>query len=337
MATLAQGVRLALHYAEQHLGLEDVFGQDVGPPLGGVFTVTQGLRSAWSTPRDERGILGTAAGLAARGVRSVCEIQFGDSILNSVDLLRLIGNTRWSTAGQVALPLVLMTPVGGGIRAGIYHSHSIESLLCHLPGWKVVMPANALDAYGLMLSAITDNNPVAVLLPKALVYRGNARLPEEPDDLAARVQMPVGAGEQWQPRWPDLPPVYTPIGPAVRHREGSEVSVVTWGRMLGVVQDALADVDGVDLLELRTLAPLDYDAIVDSVERTGKLLVVNEDREVVNLGEHILRVVTERSGKLEAKLVAARAVPGIGLAEGLEAWTLPDAGRIQAACSALCG
>ncbi len=135
MATIAQAIRLALRYAETDLGVRNIFGQDVGPPLGGAFTVTQGLESAWNSPLDERGIVGTAAGLAMMGETSVCEIQFGDYILNTIDLLRLIGNTCWSTVGQFPMPMVLMTPVGAGPHGGIYHSHSIESLLSHLPGW----------------------------------------------------------------------------------------------------------------------------------------------------------------------------------------------------------
>src|SRR5256886_8042871 len=183
MPTLVQAVRLALHYGEEHLGVTDVFGEDVGVPLGGVFTATQGLRTAWNTPLDERGIIGTAMGIAYAGGRPVCEIQFCDYALNVMDLFKIAGNQRWVSAGGFDMPIVVMTPNGAGIRGSVYHSHSFESWASRLAGWKIVMPSNALDAYGLMLSAIVDPNPVMVLLPKALLrLRGAQVLPGEPAD-----------------------------------------------------------------------------------------------------------------------------------------------------------
>ena len=190
MATLVQAVRLALHYGETHLGVTDIFGEDVGPPLGGVFTATQGLKTAWNSPLDERGIVGTAMGIAYAGGRPVAEIQFCDYGFNTIDLLKVAGNQRWAGAGNYDLPLVLMMPSGSGIRGSLYHSHSFESWASRLAGWKVVMPSNALDAYGLMLSAIVDPNPVMVLLPKALLrVRGEHLLPGEPADEAALKQV----------------------------------------------------------------------------------------------------------------------------------------------------
>src|SRR3984957_21192922 len=193
MATLVQAVRLALHYGEEHLGVTDVFGEEVGPPLGGVFTATQGLKTAWNTPLDERGIVGTAMGIAYAGGRPVAEIQFCDYGFNVIDLLKVAGTQRWAGAGNFDMPIVLMTPSGSGIRGSLYHSHSFESWAARLAGWKVVMPSNALDAYGLMLSAIVDPNPVLVLLPKALLrVRGDALIPGEPTDASALKEM-IGA------------------------------------------------------------------------------------------------------------------------------------------------
>lgn len=178
MATLAQAVRLALHYGETHLGVTDIFGEDVGPPLGGVFTVTQGLKTAWNSPLDERGIIGTAMGIAYAGGRPVAEIQFCDYIFNAIDLLKVAGNQRWASGGEFEMPIVVMTPNGSGIHGSLYHSHSFDSWASRLPGWKIVTPSNPLDAYGLMLSAIVDPNPVLVLLPKALLrVRGEKRFP----------------------------------------------------------------------------------------------------------------------------------------------------------------
>ena len=185
MATMVQAVRMALHYGETYLGVTDIFGEDVGPPLGGVFTATQGLKTAWNTPLDERGIVGTAMGIAYAGGRPVAEIQFCDYALNVMDLFKIAGNQRWVSGGGYDMPIVVMTPNGAGIHGSMYHSHSFESWASRLAGWKVVMPSNPLDGYGLMLSAIADPNPVMVLLPKALLRakaEGGQRIPGEPDD-----------------------------------------------------------------------------------------------------------------------------------------------------------
>src|SRR5947207_1292383 len=215
MATLVQAVRMALHYGEEHLGVTDIFGEDVGPPLGGVFTATQGLKTAWNSPLDERGIIGTAMGIAYAGGRPVAEFQFCDYSFNTIDLLKVAGNQRWAGAGHFDMPLVLMTPSGSGIRGSLYHSHSFESWASRLAGWKIVMPSNPFDAYGLMLSAIRDPNPVMVLLPKALLrLKGDQLIPGEPTDeqkLKAMIDAPVGDRSNWQPRWPELEPLFVPL------------------------------------------------------------------------------------------------------------------------------
>src|SRR5437660_5602755 len=288
MATLVQAVRLALHYGETHLGVTDIFGEDVGPPLGGVFTATQGLKTAWNSPLDERGIIGTAMGIAYAGGRPVCEIQFWDCGFNVIDLLKVAGNQRWSGAGQFDMPIVVMTPSGSGIRGSLYHSHSFESWATRLPGWKVVMPSNALDAYGLMLSAIADPNPVMVLLPKALLrVRGEQPLPGEPADeaeLKAMIDAPLGDRSQWQPRWPDVQPYFVPLGVASLVRDGTDATVVSYGRTLPLcvqAADQLAAESGTrcDVLDLRSIFPYDWRAISRSVRKTGRVLLVNEDTE----------------------------------------------------------
>ena len=210
MATVVQAIRLALHVGEQRLGVTDVFGQDVGPPLGGVFTQSQGLATAWNSPLDERGIVGTAIGLALAGQRPVAEIQFCDYAFNMVDLLKIAGGICWTSAGDYNCPMVLMTPVGSGIRGSIYHSHSFDAQATRIPGWKIVMPSNPLDAYGLMLSAIADPNPVMYLAPKALLRakaEPNERIPGEPDDervLSKMIDAPLGDRSKWRPEWPDV-------------------------------------------------------------------------------------------------------------------------------------
>src|SRR5688572_27286740 len=217
---MIQAIRMALHVGETRLGVTDIFGEDVGPPLGGVFTGTQGLATAWNTPLDERGIIGTAIGLALAGQKPIAEIQFCDYAFNTIDLLKIAGNTYWSSGGDWNVPMVMMTPVGAGIRGSIYHSHSFDAQATRIPGWKIVMPSTPRDAYGLMLSAIVDPNPVMFLKPKALLRtkgRGPADdIPGLPDDktLGQMIDAPLGDRTQWKPRWPDLEDLFIPIGKA---------------------------------------------------------------------------------------------------------------------------
>src|SRR5947209_8758677 len=261
MATMVQAVRLALHYGETHLGVTDIFGEDVGPPLGGVFTATQGLKTAWNSPLDERGIVGTAMGIAYAGGRPVAEIQFCDYGFNTIDLLKVAGNQRWAGAGNYDMPIVLMTPSGSGIRGSLYHSHSFESWASRLAGWKIVMPSNPLDAYGLMLSAIIDPNPVMVLLPKALLrLRGDKLIPGEPEDQEALKKMidaPLGDRSKWQPKWPAVQEYLVPLGTGTLVREGTDATVVSYGRTLPLCvenADHLHDTAGLsfDVIDLRS-------------------------------------------------------------------------------------
>ncbi len=348
MATLVQAVRLALHYGEEHLGVTDVFGEDVGPPLGGVFTATQGLKTAWNSPLDERGIIGTAMGIAYAGGRPVAEIQFCDYGFNTIDLLKVAGNQRWAGAGNFELPMVVMTPSGSGIRGSLYHSHSFESWASRLAGWKVVMPSNALDAYGLMLSAIVDPNPVLVLLPKALLrVRGEQKIPGEPEDeaeLKDRIDAPVGDQRtNWQPRWPDVGPYFVHFGVASLVREGDDATVVSYGRTLPLcvqAADELAAETGkhFDAIDLRGIFPYDWKMISQSVRKTGRILIVNEDTEVTNFGEHLLRrVIDEHFYELlvRPRLLAGKHVPGIGLNNVYEQNTVPQLPGIKEAMQAL--
>jgi 2-oxoisovalerate dehydrogenase E1 component beta subunit len=336
MATLVQAVRMALHYGEEHLGVTDIFGEDVGPPLGGVFTATQGLRTAWNSPLDERGIIGTAMGIAYAGGRPVAEIQFCDYGFNTIDLLKVAGNQRWAGNGNYDMPIVLMTPSGSGIRGSLYHSHSFESWASRLAGWKVVMPSNALDAYGLMLSAIRDPNPVLVLLPKALLrVRGEEPIPGEPDDpdvLKRMIDAPVGDRSNWQPQWPDLKPYFVMLGQARLTREGDNATVISYGRTLPLcaqAADQLQQEHGLtfDVLDLRSIFPYDWKAIRGSVAKTGRVLIVNEDTEVTNFGEHLLRrVVDEFFYELlvRPRVLLGEHIPGIGLNQNYEKNSVPQ-------------
>jgi 2-oxoisovalerate dehydrogenase E1 component beta subunit len=335
MANMAQAIRLALHYAEENLGVTDVFGEDVGPPLSGVFTATQGLKTAWNSPLDERGIIGCAIGLALAGQRPVAEIQFCDYIFNTIDLLKVAGNTCWASNGDWNLPMVVRTPVGSGIRGSIYHSHSFDATMTHIPGWKIVMPSTPLDAYGLLLAACQDQNPVMVLEPKALLRtKGEELLPGEPADekaLAKMIDAPLGDRSKWKPQWPALEPYIVPIGKAKRVREGEGLTVVSYGRTLPLAvkaADALKQ-EGIsaEVIDLRSLWPYDWEMIRESVRKTGRVLYLNEDTEVTNFGEHLVRRTTdELFYELLAPpmLLAGKFIPGIGLADPLEMASVPQ-------------
>lgn len=338
---------MALHYGEENLGVTDIFGEDVGPPLGGVFTATQGLKTAWNSPLDERGIIGMAMGIAYAGGRPVAEIQFCDYGFNTIDLLKVAGNQRWACAGNYDLPMVLMTPSGSGIRGSLYHSHSFESWASRLAGWKIVMPSNPLDAYGLMLSAIADPNPVMVLLPKALLrIRSEELIPGEPADantLKDMIDAPVGDRSGWKPRWPDLQGHFIKLGEAALVREGESATVVSYGRTLPLcvkAADELAKEEGLhfDVLDLRSIFPYDWKAISRSLVKTGRILIVNEDTEVTNFGEHLLRRVIDQHFYdllVRPRVLLGKHIPGIGLNQVYEQNSVPQLPSIKAAIKAV--
>lgn len=335
MANMAQAIRMALHVGETELNVKDIFGQDVGAPLGGVFTATQGLKTAWNTPLDERGIIGAAMGIAMTGDRCVAEIQFCDYIFNTIDLLKIAGNTHWVSYGNYNMPMVVMTPHGAGIHGSVYHSHSFDAWATRLVGWKIVIPSNPLDAYGLMLSAIEDPNPVLYLKPKALMrVRGEELIPGEPEDekeLKKRIDAPLGDRSKWKPKWPKLEAYKVPIGEAKLTREGDRATLVSYGRTMifcHKVADELAK-EGIkiDVIDMRSLYPYDWQMISESVRKTKRVLFVNEDTEVTNFGEHLaLRVTQEFFYEIEAKprVLAGKNVPGIGLHPNLEHASVPQ-------------
>jgi 2-oxoisovalerate dehydrogenase E1 component beta subunit len=309
----------------------------VGPPLGGAFTATQGLKNAWNSPLDERGIVGASIGLALAGNRNVAEIQFCDYAFNAIDLLKLGGMMHWSSNGEWNCPMTIMTPVGSGIRGSIYHSHSFDATATHIPGWKIAIPSTPRDAYGLLLSCIVDPNPTLFLVPKALMrVRSNPgeEIPGEPGDdraLSKMIDAPLGDRSKWQPQWPDTPDLFIPIGEAKTVRQGRDVTVVSYGRTLPLcakAAEALA-ADGIDaeVIDLRSLYPYDWNTVRTSIQKTGRALFVNEDTEVTNFGEHLLRrTVEELFYELAAppRLLAGANVPGIGLADNLEMASVPQ-------------
>lgn len=344
MATMVQAIRMALHYGEAKLGLKEVFGEDVGPPLGGAFTATQNLKTAWNSPLDERGIVGAIIGLGLAGRRSVAEVQFCDYIYNTIDLLKLGGMQSWASNGDWSVPMTIMTPVGSGIRGSIYHSHSFDATMTHIPGWKIVMPSNPLDAYGLMIACLKEPNPTMYLKPKALLrVKGPDPIPGEPPltpegdkELKERIDAPIGDRSKWKPRWPEGLTDYTvEIGVAKTVRTGDQVTVVSYGRTLPLcaqAADALLE-EGIsaEVIDLRTLWPYDWAHLTESIRKTGRVIFVNEDTEVTNFGEHLIRrTVEELFYHLEARprLLAGEFLPGIGLADPLEMASVPQLPQI---------
>ncbi|HTL13148.1 MAG TPA: transketolase C-terminal domain-containing protein [Bdellovibrionota bacterium] len=340
MANMAQAIRMALHYGEENLGLQEVFGEDVGPPLGGVFTATQGLKTTWNSPLDERGIIGAATGLGFAGVRCVAEIQFCDYIYNTIDLLKIAGNACWSSNGDWNLPMTVMTPVGSGIRGSIYHSHSFDATATHIPGWKIVMPSNPLDAYGLMIACLKDENPTLFLKPKALLrVKGEDAIPGEPGldkdgekKLREMIDAPLGDRTKWKAQWPKgLTDFTVPIGKGKTVRPGEHLTLVSYGRTLPLCAMAadqlLKEGHSVEVIDMRTLWPYDWDLISQSIRKTRRVVFVNEETEVTNFGEHLIRrTVDELFYELEARprLLAGKFTPGIGLADPLEMATQPQ-------------
>lgn len=342
MASMAQAIRMALHVGETRKGVTEIFGQDVGMPLGGVFTATQGLKNTWNTPLDERGIIGAAIGIGLAGERCVAEIQFCDYIFNTIDLLKIAGNTHWVSNGNYSLPIVVMTPVGAGIHGSVYHSHSFDALASRLAGWKVVMPSTPLDAYGLLLSAIEDPNPVLFLKPKALLrVKGEELLPGEPADeklLKSMIDAPIGDRSKWRPKWPDLEDYLVPIGSAKVTRQGDDLTLVTYGRHVLIcnqIADQLSqEGQSIEVIDLRSIYPYDWQAIKASIKKTGRVVFVNEDTEVTNFAEHLAyRATQELFYELMAppRVVAGKNLPGIGLHPNLEECSVPHPEEIKLA------
>jgi 2-oxoisovalerate dehydrogenase E1 component beta subunit len=292
-----------------------VLGEDVGR-FGGVFRATQGLQQEFGadrvmdTPLAEGGIVGAALGMALYGLRPVPEIQFADFIFPAFDqIVNEVAKYRYRSGGQFSCPMVIRTPYGGGIRGGHYHSQSPEAHFIHTAGLKVVVPANPRDAKGLLISAIRDPDPVLFFEPKR-VYR------------AAKGEVPEGE-------------YAIPLGQAAVTREGRQVTVIAWGAMWHEADRAAreAEAEGIDceVLDLRSLQPLDLDTIVTSVSKTGRAVIVHEAPRTCGFGAELVSLIQERCFlHLEAPIAR---VTGFDtpFPYSLEAEYLPRAPRILTA------
>jgi 2-oxoisovalerate dehydrogenase E1 component beta subunit len=286
---MIQAIRSALEVSLERDPSVCVFGEDVGY-FGGVFRATQGLQQrfgpqrVFDTPLAEGGIIGVAIGMGLNGLRPVPEIQFSDYIYPAFDqITNELAKLRYRSGGEWTAPLTIRAPSGGGIRGGLFHSQSPEAYFTHTPGLCVVMPSNPRDAKGLLISSIESDDPVIFFEPKRL-YRG-----------------PFFGDAEQVPPWRDQPEAEvpdghynTPLGQAALVREGADVTIVAWGTMVQVAASAIeqSELDA-ELIDVRTLVPLDLAAIVASVEKTGHCIVVHEAPRTCGFGAEIAALVQQ--------------------------------------------
>jgi len=276
--TLAQAVNQALREEMRRDDRVIVLGEDVGK-RGGVFLCTEGLYEEFGpervidTPLSESAIIGAALGMAMYGLRPVAEIQFADFIYGGFEqIVSNVAKIRYRSGGQFGAPMVIRAPYGGGVKGGIYHSQSPEAYFAHTAGLKVVIPSTPYDTKGLLITSIRDEDPVVFFEPKR-IYR------------AVREEVPEGD--------------YTvPIGVARVAREGDDVSILTYG---ACVYDALAAADkaekegiSVEVIDLRTLVPFDKDAVVKTVRKTGRPIIVHEAPKLCGFGAELSAFIAER-------------------------------------------
>ncbi len=316
--TVIEAVREAIREEMERDPAVFTLGEDIGA-RGGVFLATEGLLEQFGpervldTPLAEASIGGIALGAAVNGMRPIAEIEFGDFIWPAVN--QIIGEAarvRYGTQGRRTAPMVLRVPYGGGVRGGLFHSQSIEVAFAHQPGLKVIAPSTPYDAKGLLKAAIRDDDPV-IFFEHKRTYR--------------LVKGDVPDGD------------YTiPIGQADVKRTGSDMTVVSYGLVLHYCLEAAATLadEGIDVevIDLRTLRPLDTKTILESVRKTSKAMVVHEDTKAGGIGGEIAAVIAEEAFEdLDApiKRVAGPEVPAMPFSPLLEAEFMPSAEKIAAA------
>ncbi len=286
---IIQAVRSALDVMLTRDESVCVFGEDVGY-FGGVFRATEGLQKKYGshrvfdTPLAEGGIVAAAIGMGLNGLRPVPEIQFADYIFPGFDqITNELAKLRFRSGGEWFAPVTIRAPSGGGIRGGMYHSQSPEAYFTHTAGLTVVMPSNPYDAKGLLIASIETDDPVLFFEPKRL-YRG-----------------PFDGDFQHVPSWQgqpgaNVPDGYyqVPLGKANVVREGRDVTVVAWGTMVHVAKSAAEEADAdVELIDLRTLVPMDLETVAASVKKTGRCVVVHEAPRTSGFGAEVVALVQE--------------------------------------------
>jgi pyruvate dehydrogenase E1 component beta subunit len=310
--TLIQAINAALSGEMERNPAVVLLGEDIGKS-GGVFRATEGLwqrfgpERVMDTPLAEAGILGMAIGMALNGLRPVAEIQFADFIYPAFDqIVSELAKYRYRSAGQFTAPVVVRAPSGGGIGGGLYHSQSPEAYFIHTAGLKVVMPSTSADAKGLLTSAMRDPDPVIFFEPKALYRTVKGEVPE---------------GD------------YTvPLGVARVVREGTDLSLITYGTMVPVAEKAAAEADRegirVEVIDLRTLWPLDIESVAGSVARTGRGIVVHEAPRTCGYGAELAALIQEKAF-LHLKAPIGRVTSfDTPFPYALEKINLPDGNRV---------
>ena len=275
-ATYIQAINQAMREEMERDENVMLLGEDVGV-LGGAFKATDGLLAKFGpervvdTPIAESLIVGAGVGLAIQGMRPILEMQFIDFISCAFDqIVNMAATLRYRHGGQVSCPIVVRGPCGGGVHGGIYHSQNPEAWFFHVPGLKIVAPATAYDAKGLLKSAIRDDDPVIYLEHKFLYRRIKEELPDSE--------------------------YLVPIGKAVLRKEGRDVTVISYGSPVHAVMKAAKDMAGevdIEVIDLRTLLPLDWKTIRASVAKTGKVLIVHEARQTGGIGGEIAARIAE--------------------------------------------
>ena len=293
-----------------------VLGEDVGV-RGGVFRITQGFLEEFGpervidAPLAESGIVGVAVGMALHGLLPVAEIEFADFIHPAFDqIVSDVARMRYRTNGDFGLPMVVRTPWGGGVHGALYHSQSIEAFYAHVPGLKVVAPATPHDAAGMLRAAIRDPDPVLFLEHKKTYRLIKGEVPDEPFTV--------------------------PIGSAEVKREGADLTAIAYGLMLHVCLEAAERLQqeqgvSVEVVDVRTIAPLDKETILSSVRKTGKAMVLYEDNRTYGAGAEIVATIAEEAMfDLDGPIVrvAGPDVPAMGFAASLEHAFMPDADRV---------
>lgn len=313
--TLVQAITAALAHEMERDDRVVLLGEDVGKN-GGVFRATEGLQAKFGehrvvdTPLAESGIMGTAVGLAMAGMRPIPEIQFEGFLGPAYDqLTNHAARYRTRSRGAVTIPLTVRVPVGGGIHAPELHSDSPEAIYAHTPGLKVVMPSTPYDAFGMLLAAIRDPDPVVFFEPKR-IYR------------AFREEVPAED--------------YTvPIGPAKIIQEGTDLTVISWGASVHQCQEALDQLPedmSVEFIDLRTIYPYDADTICASVEKTGRCVIVHEAPKTAGMGAELATTIQERCFlHLQAPVQRVCGFDTVMPYYKLELEYLPDAKRIREA------
>jgi 2-oxoisovalerate dehydrogenase E1 component beta subunit len=267
-----------------------ILGQDVGY-FGGVFRCTDGLQAKYGehrvidAPIAEGGIIGSAIGIGVNGLRPVAEIQFADYIYPGLDqIISELARLRYRSGGEFFSPVTIRTPCGGGIRGGQTHSQSPEALFTHLSGIKTIMPSNPYDAKGLLISAIESDDPVVFFEPKR-IYNG----PFDGDPNKPAIAWSTHPGGE-------VPDDYysIPLGKAAVVQEGDDLSIITYGTMVHVAQAAVNKIGiNAEIIDVRSLVPLDVDTLRQSVEKTGRCLIAHEASKFSGFGAELAATVQE--------------------------------------------